>query len=87
MVNPAFNSRAGANQLMTFAKAMCRIVQASAPIIRARYADRAALLAVLTAAEGVCDLLPAAMAEQVAADAADFTFDIDDADVIPGQDA
>lgn len=84
-VNPLFNSRSGANKFMGLAKTMCRLVQLSAPAIRGRYPDRPALLAVLTAAEGVCELLPAAMSEQVAMDNPGVPFDIADGDTIPGQ--
>ena len=84
--NPAANSRSGATQFMNFAKTMCRIVNIGAPAIRARFADRPALLAVLTAAEGVCALLPAAVQEQYAMDQADApVFDPADDTIIPGQ--
>ncbi len=85
--DPAFSLRSGMNKLLILARALCVLVSASAATIRARYADRTALLALLTAAEGVCALLPAALSEQAAADnlpADDFY--IDDADPIPGQD-
>lgn len=87
-VQAQYNSRAGASKLLLIAGTLCRLVNLSAPIIRARYPDRTALLAVLTAAEGVCELLPAAQMEQAAADALDpAVFDPADATVIPGQDA
>jgi hypothetical protein len=86
-VDPQYTSRSGASTVLKIAQTLCRIVGVSAPLIRARFPDRAALLAVLTAAESVCDLLPAAMSEQAAADAADAgTFDPTDATLIPGQD-
>lgn len=86
--NPAFSQRSGMNKFLILARALCVGVSVSAPAIRARYPSRTALLAVLTAAESVCDLLPAAMAEQAVADSLDAAdFFIDDADVIPGQDA
>lgn len=86
-VDPAFTSRSGATSFMKFAQTMCRIVTTFAGTIRLRYPDRTALLAVLTAAELVCELLPAAQAEQVAADALDApAFDPADATLIPGQD-
>lgn len=85
-MNPLFNTRSGANQFMAFAKTMCRLVLVAAPAIRGRYPTRTALLAVLTAAEAVCELLPAAMAEQAAADAFDpAEFDPPDGTLIPGQ--
>jgi hypothetical protein len=66
---------------------MCRIVTALGPTIRARYPDRTALLAALTAAESLCPLLGDAISEAAVLDAADYTFDPSDATVIPGQDA
>lgn len=84
-VNPATTSKSGMNSFMAAAKVLCRLVGLFGPTIRARFPDRTALLAVLTAAEGVCTLLPAAVMEQVTEDA--FTGDYDPApsDVIPGQ--
>jgi hypothetical protein len=85
-VNPAANARSGGSQLLNFAKTMCRLVNAAAPAIRLRYPDRTALLAVLTAAEGVCELLPAAMQEAYEADVANNpAFDPADGVLIPGQ--
>lgn len=86
-VKPLFNSRSGATQFVNAAKVLCRITTTLAPAIRGRYPDRTALLAVLTAAEGVCALLPAAMDEQVTMDTPPETFFIADAATIPGQDA
>jgi hypothetical protein len=87
-VNPQFNSRPGNTQFLKFAQVMCRLVNVAAPAIRARYPDREALLAVLTAAETVCTLLPEALSEQALADAMDAAaFDPGDGVVIPGQDA
>lgn len=86
--DPAFSLRSGMNKLLILARALCVLVTASASTIRARYPDRDALLALLTAAEGVCALLPAALSEQAAADnLASSDFYIEDADAIPGQDA
>lgn len=68
-VQPQYNSRSGGNQFLKFAQTMCRLVNLAAPTIRAVYPTRTALLACLTAAEGVCELLPAAMAEAADADA------------------
>lgn len=68
-VEPQYNSRSGGSQFLKFAQTMCRLVNVAAPTIRAVFPTRTALLAVLTAAEEVCSLLPAAMAEAAAADA------------------
>lgn len=85
-VSPQYNSRAGGRQLLAFAQTMCRLVNTAAPLIRAAYPTRTALLAVLTAAEAVCDLLPAAQAEQAEADADALPIaDYDDSVLIPGQ--
>lgn len=85
-VNPALNSRSGMNKFLLLANTCCRLVNLSAPTIRARYADRPALLAALTAAEAMCDLLPAAMSEQATEDAmSPAAFDPSDETVIPGQ--
>lgn len=84
-VNPLFNSRSGANKFLLLAQTLCRVVQLSAPAIRARYPDRPALLAALVSAEAMCDLLAAANDEKIAMDDTGVAFDIEDADVIPGQ--
>lgn len=85
-VQPQFNTRSGATQFLRFAQTMCRLVNVAAPIIRARFPDRTALLAALTAAEAVCELLPAAVAEQAAADAmTPEAFDPPPEDLFPGQ--
>ena len=68
-VKPQYNSRSGGNQFLKFAQTMCRLVNVAAPTIRAVYPTRTALLAVLTAAESVCEILPAALAEAADADA------------------
>lgn len=86
-VQAQYTARSGSGNFLKFAQTMCRIVQGSASLIRLRFPNRVALLAVLTAAEAVCDLLPAAMAEQAQADAmpqADF-YPVS-ASPIPGQD-
>lgn len=86
-VDPQYTSRSGASTFLRLAQGLCIVVSVAAPKIRARFPDRPALLAVLTVAEGVCELLPAAMSEQAAADAADLpVFDPSDATLIPGQD-
>jgi len=68
-VQPQYNSRSGGNQFLKFAQTMCRLVNTAAPTIRAVFPTRTALLALLTAAEEVCALLPAALAEAAEADA------------------
>lgn len=86
-VQPQFSARPGDKALLTAAQVLCRIVSAFAPIIRAKYPTRTALLAVLTAAEGVCALLPAAQSEQAAADALPpEDFYPSEVEPIPGQD-
>jgi len=84
-VSPENTARSGGGQFLKFAQTMCRLVNVSAPLIRARYADRPALLAALSAAEGVCELLPAAVSEQIEMDAVGTVFDPADGDLIPGQ--
>jgi hypothetical protein len=85
-VNPAANLRSGGNKFLLLAATLCRLTNALAPAIRARYSDRPALLTLLTAAEGVCALLPAAQQEQYTMDAADApTFDPADGVLLPGQ--
>lgn len=87
-VQAQYNARSGGNKFLLLANTMCRLVRLSGPVIRVRYSDRTALLAVLTAAESLCDLLPAAMDEQAIADAMpNSQFDPADEVVIPGQDA
>jgi hypothetical protein len=86
-LDPQYTSRSGASSLLKIAATLCRLVGISAPLIRARFPERAALLALLSATEAVCGLLPAAMSEQSEANAADVgTFDPGDATLIPGQD-
>lgn len=84
-VDASRTAKSGASSLLKNAQALCRIVNVSAPIIRQRYPSRVDLLAILTAAEAVCSLLPAAQSEAVAADAATYDFDIADGDPIPGE--
>ena len=87
-VNPAFNTRSGGNQMLKFASTLCRIVNISASVIRARFSTRPALLAVLTAAELVCELLPAAYEEQAIMDAmSSEEFNPADETIIPGQES
>lgn len=87
-VQAQYNARSGGNKFLLLANTMCRLVRASGPIIRVRYADRPSLLAVLTAAESVCELLPAAMDEQATMDAMPAAaFNPSDATIIPGQKA
>ncbi len=86
-VDPSTTARSGASKFLILAQGLCRLVALSAPLIQARYPERTALQAVLTAAQGVCALLPAAQAEQAAADAEGFVRDPADATVIPGQNA
>jgi len=81
-----FNLRSGGDQFLKFAQTMCRLVNAGAPLIRAHFADRPALLAMLTAAEGVCELLPDAQSEQATMDApTEGEFDPLDEALRPGQ--
>jgi len=86
VVAAEFNLRSGGNKLLLLAATLCRLTNASAPLIRAHYADRPALLALLTAAQSVCDLLPAAQSEQATMDAmSGSAFDPADETVLPGQ--
>ena len=84
-VDPTLTVKSGASSLLKNAKALCRITTAFAPIIRQRYPSRTDLLALLTAAEAVCALLPAADSETIASDRAEYEFDIPDGDPIPGE--
>lgn len=85
-VQPQFNTRSGATQFLRFAQTLCRLVGAAAPVIRGRYPTRTDLLAVLTLAENMCALLPAAIAEAAAADAmSEEAFDPPPEDLFPGQ--
>lgn len=81
-----YNLRSGGNKFLLLAQTMCRLTNAAAPLIRAKYSDRPALLAVLTAAESVCAILPAAQAEQAEMDAMPSgNFDPIDEALRPGQ--
>lgn len=85
-VQPQYNTRSGATQFLRFAQTLCRLVGAAAPVIRGRYPDRTDLLAVLTLAENMCALLPAAIAEAAAADAmTPEAFDPPASEPFPGQ--
>lgn len=85
-VLPQFNTRSGEKQILKLAQTLCRVVSVSEPVIRAKFPDRTALLAVLDAALAFCALLPAAQAEQAAADAMDpADFDPADGTPFPGQ--
>lgn len=81
-----YNTRSGATQFLRFASTLCRLVLAAAPVIRGRYPTRTDLLAVLTLAENMCALLPAALAEAAEADALPpEDFDPADETLVPGQ--
>lgn len=87
-VAPQYNSRSGGKQLIVVAQTLCRLVNAAAPTIQGRYSNRPDLLALLAACQAVCGLLPAAMDEQIAMDAADQpTFNPADGVTVPGQTA
>jgi len=86
-VQPQYSARPGEKALLSAAQVLCRIVTAFAPIIRAKFPTREALLALLDATEAVCALLPAAQSEQAAADALPpEDFYPSELDPIPGQD-
>lgn len=55
--------RDGVTTLINLAKTLCRIVNAFAFVIEAKYSDKPAIMALLTAARNLCDLLPAAQDE------------------------
>ena len=55
--------RDGLDKLMKLARLVCALVSQFAHIIRSKYAGNPAIIALLTAAEGLCELLPAAQAE------------------------
>lgn len=84
-VPAASNTRAGGATILNLARTLCRIVNIAAPTVRIRWANRPAFLAVLEAAVGMCELLPAADAEQAEMDAFTGTFDPSDGTKIPGQ--
>lgn len=55
--------RDGVTTLINLAKTLCRIVNAFAFVIEAKYSDKPAIMALLTACRNLCDLLPAAQDE------------------------
>lgn len=55
--------RDGMNSLLKFAKLLCAIVQSFGAVIRSKYADNPAIIALVTAIDAVCALLPEAQAE------------------------
>lgn len=61
MTNPyASYQRDGMDKLLQLCKAMCRIVQAWEAVIREKYGENVALIALLDATLELCALLPAA---------------------------
>lgn len=75
-VEALYNSKNGLVSLNRTARAMCRIVTAYAPIIRAQYPENANLMLALTAAETACTLIVPETDSQIALDtAAAQTFD------------
>lgn len=61
MTNPyASYQKDGVDKLLQLCKAMCRIVQAWEPVIREKYADNTAIIALLEVTLELCSLLPAA---------------------------
>ena len=62
--NPlASYERDGYDKMLALAKTLCRLVQQFKAIIIAKYGDNVAIIALLTAVEAVCALLPEADAE------------------------
>lgn len=55
--------KTGMDKAIKFAKILCGIVQTFEPIIRAKFPDNGAIIALLEAIKSVCTLLPAADAE------------------------
>lgn len=85
-VEPQYNSRHGGSRILDLASVLCRIVNSLAPVARAAWSDRPAFLAVLTACESVCALLPAARDEKATMDAPSLSsFDPADSVLFPGQ--
>lgn len=78
------NNRSGAKKMIDLAGTLCRLVNASAPAIRVTWPDSPALLALLTAAQAVCELVPAAQMEMTAFENDGFVFDPADDAIIPG---
>lgn len=49
--------RDGSSKLIQLAKVLCRLVQTFGIILRAKYGDNVAIMALLTAIEGLCPLI------------------------------
>jgi hypothetical protein len=76
----------GLPSLQKTAKALCRVVTAFAPIVRAQYPANTELMAALTLAETVCSALVPAVDAQIQMDAEAATvFDPLDGDEIIGR--
>lgn len=61
MTNPyASYEKDGYKTLLNLAKTLCRLVNQWQPIISAKYGDNIAMMALLTAVIGLCELIPAA---------------------------
>jgi hypothetical protein len=69
--------RDGVDKLLRLAKGLCVLVQSFAHIIRSKYSGNVAIIALLTAVEGVCALLPDAQAEFDAFGSEDASFPSD----------
>lgn len=52
--------RDGGNKLIQLAKVLCRLVQTFAVVLRGKYGDNVAVMALLTAIEALCPLIPEA---------------------------
>lgn len=64
MANPyADYEKTGYKKLLDLAKTLCRLVQQWEVVIRAKFGDNVAMMALLTAVLALCELLPAADAE------------------------
>jgi hypothetical protein len=59
--------KSGYKTLLNLAKTLCRLVNQWQPIIAAKYGDNIAMMALLTAVVGLCELIPAADSEFKAA--------------------
>lgn len=70
----------GLASIVKLGKAICRITQAFSPIIKAKYPESPNILALLTAIDAVCALLPDAQAE-MNADTGDNTDIAGEADI------
>lgn len=55
--------RDGMNKLLDIARTLCAIVQTFGAIIRSKYADYPNIIALLTAIDAVCALIPDAQAD------------------------